>query len=321
MDIRNIIHQKKENRKKRNLIITITIIILLLLFLLASSISKNRNKPQYNIWDNIQISGTIVSDNNYPTNTHKIFNHRQEFGLKSSSINLNNLIDKPLILNWTIESISKKYPLLNINNIKDPESKLIINDNKYFFTNELISFDFSQDTEIKAQKIDWKIQVHYQDKWVVSFETFICNKITPTQDCEKMIESYINNLNERFTTYQGYTFYKLNETSWITFNNTTLWYIVKTTDNDFLLNISHLINIVDSNFLAKNKSQLIKDNCKIQSWIYLDIFDKIETQIIDENLFKFDISGITNKQERYNCKLIIDIWNNRNIKNTTLNKI
>jgi hypothetical protein len=136
-----------------------------------------------------------------------------------------------------------------------------------------------------------------------------------------MIKWYIDNLNERFTTYQGYTFYKLNDNSWITFNNKTLWYIVKTTDNDFLLSISHLINILDSTFLARNKFQLIKDNCIIESWIYLDIFDKIETQIIDENLVRFDISGLTNKQERYSCKLIIDLWDNRNIKNITLNEI
>jgi hypothetical protein len=55
-------------------------------------------------------------------------------------------------LSGTIDSISKKYPLLDIQNIKDPEAKLIIENNKYFFTNELISFDFSQDTDIKVEK-------------------------------------------------------------------------------------------------------------------------------------------------------------------------
>lgn len=321
MDVRNIIHQKKENKKQNTLIFAISIIVIIFITILISNIIKSDNKIKYNIWDNIQISGTIVTDDNYPINTHKIYNDTMTFGLKSSNINLNNIIDKIIIIDWTIDDIDHKQPILSINNIKDPKAKLIIDNNKYFFTNELISFDFSQDTDIRAEKTNWYIQIYYQDQPIVSIETFICNKITPTQDCDNMIYTYTKNLNEMFTTYLWYTFYKNNENSWITFNNKTLWYIVKTTDNDFLLSISHLINIVNSSFIAEHKKDLITENCVVKSWVYLNTFDSIKTQIIDENLVKFDISWLTNEWQRINCKLITSIRDDRDIKNVTRNEI
>jgi hypothetical protein len=100
---------------------------------------------------------------------------------------------------------------------------------------------------------------------MITIETFICNKVTPTQNCEKLIYTYTNNLNEMFTTYLGYTFYKNKKNSRVTFNNQTLGYIVKAENNEFLLSISHLINIVDSKFLAENKKELIKEYCVDQS--------------------------------------------------------
>lgn len=321
MDIRNILHQKKENKKKKTLIFTIWFIVIILITLLVLNIVKDNNKLKHNIGDIIQISWTIINDNNYPINTHKIFNQIDSFGIKSSSVNLNNLINKPVIINWIIESIYTKNPILKITNIKDPDNKIIINDNRYFFTRELISLDFSQDTDIRAEKENGQIQIYYQDEPVISIETFICNKITPSQDCENMISNYKKNLNEMFTTYLWYTFYKIDENSRITFNNKTLWYIVKTKNNDFLLNISHLLNIIDSSFIAKQKQDLIKNNCVLSSWIYINTIDSINTQIIDEDLIKFEITWLSKNYNRLGCKLIINVRDNWDIKNSVTNEI
>ncbi len=321
MDIRNILHKKKESKRHTIILFIAITVILFFLVVLLSNIFKNRNKITYNIWDTIQISGVIVQDSNYPVNTHKIFNNNASFGIKSSTTNLNNLIDQHLTLNWTINDISTKYPILNIDNIKNSKSNLIITDNKYFFTNELISFDFSQDTDIRAEKTNNQIQIYYQDNPIVSVETFICNKVTPTQNCEQLIYTYTNNLNEMFTTFLWYTFYKNKENSRVTFNNQTLWYIIKTTNHDFLLDISHLINIVDSKFIAENKKELITDNCVGSSGEYLKQIQKISTQIIDQELTRFDIDGISNKKNKVNCKLTLNIRDNWDIKNSILNYI
>ncbi len=321
MDIRNILHKKKETKQQRIMLFIIIAIILFLISLLLLNIAKNNKKPTYNIWDTIQISGTIILDNNYPINTHQIFNNQVSFWLKTSTTNLNNFIDQQVIVNGTIDDIATKYPILNISDIKDPLSKLIVTDNEYFFTNELISFDFSQDTDIRAEKIDNHIQIYYQNEPVISIETFICNKVTPTQNCEQLIYTYTNNLNEMFTTFLGYTFYKNKENSRVTFNNQTLGYIIKTIDHDFLLDISHLIKIIDSKFVAENKKELINKHCTNLSGEYLKQINKISTQIIDQNLTRFDIDGNTDQDKKVNCKITIDIRDNWEVKNQSLNYI
>jgi len=155
---------------------------------------------------------------------------------------------------------------------------------------------------------------------MISVETFICNKVTPTQDCEQLTYSYNKNLNEMFTTFLWYTFYKNKEQTWITFNDQTIWYIFKTTNNDFLLDISHLINIIDSKFIVENKNKLIKDNCKKWSGNYLENINKLSLEIIDTNLTKVNVDWINNSKDNINCKLTIDIRNDRKVKNSILNK-
>jgi len=162
MDIRNILNKKKENKKRSIMIISITIIILLMTIFPIINISKNNNTIKYKVWDQISINWYITQEDNYPTNTHIISNETTTFWLKTSSINLNNLLNKDITIEGTIDNIDNKYPILTIKNIKDKKSKLIIHDNKYFFTNDLISFDFSQDPDITADEKNNHIKIYYQ---------------------------------------------------------------------------------------------------------------------------------------------------------------
>jgi hypothetical protein len=318
MDIKNFLHQKKENKKKKLMFWTIIFIVIIFVILLFHFIKKDQKKISYNIWDEISIQWEIKIDNNYPISTHKISNEHISFGLKSSKINLNNFLDKDLTINWEITEISLKMPILNISNIKIPESKLIINENKYFFTNELILFDFSKDIDIKAQR-EWKnIVIYYQNEPMVFLETFVCSKITPTQNCEEMILTYTKNLNEMFNTFLGYIFYKNKENSWITFNENTIWYIFKTENNEFLLNISHLINIVNSKFILENKKDLIFNNCQNNYLSWFNNINKVSKEIIDNNLIKTNIELTNDKKEKINCKLTIDIREDWEVKNKNL---
>lgn len=315
MDIRNFLHQKKENQKRKFIFFLILWIIVLIILLFISLIKQNQNKIKYNIWDQISITWTISIDNNFPINTHKIKNDKISIGMKSSSMNLNNFLHKNIIINWSIKNISDKLPILEIENIKEPKSKLIINQNKYFFTNELISFDFSKDIDIKAEKTWGNISIYYQNEPIIQIETFICSKVTPTQDCELMSYNYSKNLNEMFTTFLWYTFYQNKENSWVTFNENTIWYIFKTSDNNFLLNISHLINIINSKFILENKKDLILDNCKNGDGDGYENINKLSKEIIDDELIKIDVEWNTKIWTDLKCKLTIDVWDNREIKN------
>ncbi len=320
MDIKNFLHQKKENKKRQIMILSIFSFGVLLIIILGFFIKKDQKKIVYSIWDAISINWKISYDNNFPINTHKITDKEQSFWLKSSDINLNNLVNKNIVLNWEIIDISIKHPILQIKNIKLPESKVIINENRYFFTNELISFDFSKDIDLKAERTWRNITIYYQNEPVLSVETFVCSKITPTQNCEEMIMNYSRNLNEMFTTYFWYTFYKNKENSRVTFNENTIWYVFKTSDNNFLLNISHLINIINSKFITENKQDIIFDNCIDWSGNQLKTINRLSKEIIDENLTRIDIEWLDTQKESMKCKLTVDIRNDREIKTSNISK-
>lgn len=315
MDIRNFLHQKKENKKRNFMFFLILFFVLLFITIFVFLVYKDKKQIKYSMWDEVSIEWIVYIDNNFPINTHKIKNENTSLWMKSSSTNLNNFLNKDIVINWKIKNISNEIPILDINNIKDPSSKLIINWNKYFFTNELISFDFSKDIDIKAERTWRNIVIYYQNEPLVWIETFICSKVTPTQDCEKMNYNYTKNLNEMFTTFLWYTFYKNKENSRVTFNENTIWYIFKTTDNNFLLNISHLINIINSKFILENKKDLIIENCKNENWEWYENINKLSKEIIDDNLIKIEIEWFTTDQTDLKCKLTIDVRDDREIKN------
>lgn len=319
MDIKNFLRQKKENKKKRTMwaiIILVTISILLALFFF---VIKNYTKIIYEVWDQITIEWRIIPDNNFPVYTHSISDLEQSFWLKSSTINLNNFVDKNLIINWQISELSNKLPVLQITNIKMPHSKMIVKDNKYFFTNELVSFDFSKDLDLSAEKTGRNINIYYQGEPILSMETFVCSKITPTQNCEEMVVNYTKNLNEMFTTYLGYFFYKNKEKTWVTLNDNTIWYIFKTSDNNTLLNLSHLINIINSKFILEHKQDLILKHCSDEdNNIKTKSINNLSKEIIDENLIRIRVEWVSTDWEHLECRLTVSIRDDREVKTSQL---
>jgi len=152
MDIRNILEKKKENKTKQ---IRISILMLFILWILATLIfliHTENTKIIYNIWDHVSVRWELLADDNYPTNTHKVFDWKTTFGIKSSSMNLNNFLWEYVEFEWDILWINWNHPIIHISSIKLPNEKLIVSENKYFFTQDLISFDFSKENEIYAKK-------------------------------------------------------------------------------------------------------------------------------------------------------------------------
>ena len=313
MDIRNILHQKKENKAQKFRFFLLIILCILILYILWVLIYKDKNREEYFIWEEISAEGILEIHNNYPTNTHKLISGKKIYGLKSSSININKFIKDKVSIKGNISTITNDFPVIEINNLSIPDKKVKISNNIYSFSKDLLYFDFSQEKEFYAEK-EWNsITIYQQDTPVLEIDTFICNKVAPSQDCEGLIESYKKNDNEFFSSYRWDVFYKISDNKRITFNDNTLWYIIKTIDDDFLLNISHLINIINADFISKNKKDFIVNSCNEwdnQNWT----IQEIKKDIIDSDLIKID-TKLSKNWDNINCKLNIDIYNDREVKN------
>ena len=319
MDIKNFLYQKKEKKSKNIwLIITAIIILSFLISIIILNKTDTKHHIDHFIWEKISVNWLISYDNNYPTNTHKISNSTESFWLKESSINLNNYLDTKVEIEGNISEITNKYPILLISKIKIPSYKLSISNNRFFYTDKLISFDFSNDTDVYSKKDLWWIIIYYQNEPILYVDTFICNNIIDTQNCNKMKESFIINPAETFQSTLWYTFYRYKENSWITFNDDNLWYIFTANNDDDILNLSHSIYIVDSNFILHNKRDFILSGCS-NSNITMTKISQISKWILDDNLIKLNINWADKSWQKISCKLNINIFNDWEIVNTTLN--
>jgi len=222
-----------------------------------------------------------------------------------------------VVIEWNINEITEKYPLLTISTLKIPSYKLLISNNKYFYTRDLISFDFEKDIDVYSKKTWGQIIIYYKDEPMLYIDTFICSNMSEVQNCEKMKMNYIMNLAETFVSTLWYTFYRYKENSWVAFNDDNIWYIFTTETDDDLLNLSHFINIVDSNFLWVNKKDLILSWCSNED-INLVKISEITKWILDDNLIKITVHWTDWNKNKVSCKLNIDIFDNWNIVNSSI---
>ena len=318
MDIKSFLYKKKEKKAENIWLVVIAIIVVLFLVgIIVLNKTDNVQPVDYFIWEKISTFWIVSYDNNYPTNTHKISNTWEVFGLKDSSINLNNFLDTDVKIDWSISEITNKYPILTISTLKIPSYRLSISDNKYFYTRDLISFDFSKDIDVYSKKDWWKIVVYYQDDPILQVEPFLCSNVNDSQNCEKMKMNYIVNLTETFESALWYTFYKNKENSRVTFNDNNIWYKFKVNSDSEIINLSHLINIVNSDFFRVYKKDLLLSWCS-KDEIELKEITSIEKWIIDDELIRLSIKRKTKEWKIANCKLNINIFDNRNIVNSSI---
>ncbi len=318
MDIGSFLYQKKEKKAKNiRLIVTTIIILSFLIGIILLNRTDTRQNFDYFIWEKISTEWKIFYDNNYPTNTHKLVNEKESFWLKDNKINLNNFLDTDVIIDGNINEITQKYPILTISKLKIPSYKLSISDNKYFYTKDLISFDFEKDIDVYSNKIGGQIIIYYKEEPMLYVDTFICSNVTEIQNCEKMKMNYILDLSETFVSTLWYTFYKNNENSWVAFNDDNIWYIFKANSDDDLLNLSHFIYIVDSKFLSVNKDDLILSGCSNEN-IKMEKISEITKWILDDNLIKVSVYWTDVQKNKIICKLNIDIFDDWNIINSSI---
>jgi hypothetical protein len=319
MDIRNILHKKEENKTKKVRLIVLIIFCLGIAYIIGMLVYKDKAKTNYFLWEELNEYGTLEVHNNYPLNTHKLITENGIFWLISSTLNINNFLDDKIEVHWYVSNITKEFPIIEIDNISIPDKNVKVKNNIYSFTNELVYLDFSQEKEFYATKNGQTITIYHQNSPVIEIETFFCSKITHTQNCEELIESYKNNDNEFFASYWWNVFYKIEENKRAAFNDNTLWYIIKVTDEDLLLNMSHLINIIDTTFIANSKKDFILTNCM---WEDVDptvwAISEVKKEVLDSDLIKLEITLSDLLWNTNTCKLNIDVYDDRSIKNKSI---
>jgi hypothetical protein len=260
---------------------------------------------------------TIKNDNQFPLYTHAITNDDGEkVYVKSTSINLNAQKGEIEIV-WEVKEYYKDSPIIEVDTIKFKNQWLIIKNNAYLFVNDLLYLDFSNQPQLTANKVDKDINVYFDWKKIFSTERFLCSRILKNKSCNYLIQDYNTNQKESFDSYRWYTFYKHGTGLRTTFDGDTFGYIFKGIEDDVLLSISSMIRIVDKNFITKNKSDKIKENCKNNNW-YLDHFSFAKTELKENNNISITIDWETNKWKRMECILTMDIRNEREVTKASI---
>ena len=262
--------------------------------------------PQFAIGDPLNVEGTINAENNFPHYTHILTTQSGEsYGVRSSTLNLNKFTGV-VEIGGTMQEIYKSLPIIESNSIKLPDQYLVIKNNTYFFTKDLLYFDFDQQPGFKARKDDNTIEVYFENTKLASFEPFLCNKVVKDQNCEQLLLDLRYDATENFVSYDGYDYFRYGTGKWITFNNNILGYVVTTEDDERLLDLSNAIKIIDRAFVVKNKDDLMKMACQTGEEKFISVNDYKYAQL-DPTHVEITLYGTTTSHYESNCRVAFNL--------------
>lgn len=314
MLIRNFTGEKKK-RKRKILLVTIIIGLALIIFNRKFTNFDGNSWPQkeYKIGDKVSVEGIIKQENNFPHYTHKLNTERQTIRLKSTVINLNTYTNKNIGIAGQVNEIYKGTPVIDVSSIDDSENHLFIKNNKYIFGKELLLLDFSKQPNMSASKSGHDISITYQWNTIMNIETFGCTKVTSNNDCKKILFDYQVGEKDNFVSFLWYTFYRHEKNNRISFNNELYGYIFKPDSDDTILNISHMIYIIDKNFLLEFKKNLIDQYC-IKDDEKLTNIQESTLEILDNDLVKRTVQGDISWWKKSTCKLVLNLTKDRKVE-------
>lgn len=298
---------KKTNKTSKRIVF-----ICLILILVAVLLSSNKYFNKINLftsnysWNNYTNIEWIIEKfkkawyNEYylKTTTYRIL-------LKEYPEGIDYFLGKNILLQWEIKTLSNNQFFL-IKVLKDLDNNVII-DNKYtyFFLDELLLIKTKEIHWILPIKVWNEIVIYYKNNPLVKISVFWCSKISSSRDCQKLIDDFDLHENEYFNSYNGLFYYKINDNRREFFNDTFLWYYIQTKDDSVLLNLSSIIEVIDSNYIFNNYKDIILMNCK-------NLINIEDTKILwkDWNILSVNVIWRNKLKEKNECKLKLDIFNN-----------
>jgi len=263
-------------------------------------------------WSTITATGIIQTDNNFPIHTHSLLlSDQSKIGLRSATINLNNFLGQ-FEIQWSIHTIEKWMPSIDISALKNSNARYIVKDNIYTYLKQQIIINLQNLLSIYSFSDANNIYIIADKLPIVTIAHIDCQETTNNQQCESY-QSLINNSNtQRFISSIGITFYKVKEWVRTIFHNNNSIYILTGDTDDDIIDFSNTIDLLDWPYILEKYKEEIFASCEELENI---------TQITSEGSAQWvdvSITGTDTKKETLGCKISIDLRNELWIVNVSL---
>lgn len=250
---------KKQNKSKKRLIYVLSIVIIVIIFGVYRKINFWWDSLSWNNYTDIK--WVIEKINKIWYSEYFFKKNKSKLLLKNYPKNIDNLIWNNVVAKWEIKNIDNNQIFI-LKSIKDLDNNIVIEKNIYTFTNELLNINAGEMPWIVLYR-EWdKIIIYYKDKLLMEISTFECSKVSSSRNCKEMIDDFDLDENEYFNSYNWLVYYKIDENKRIFFNDMLLWYYINTKRDDELLNISSIIEVIDSDYIRDNKKDLLSKPCR-----------------------------------------------------------
>ena len=263
-------------------------------------------------WKEIQTTGTIQPDNNFPLYTHSIIlEDWSKIWLKSSTINL-NIFSGIFNVIWTVSSIQKWLPIINVEYVRDMARKYIVENNVYTYIPEQIIINLDNLWTIYSFSETWNIYIISDNIPVITIRTFSCDSENPSTDCEWYRNNALRQQSDSFISDRWVSFYKIDDGKRIAFNEIKLGYIIEWDDDENIIDFSSTIQPINSAYIIRQYKNEIFSNC--------DEIEQINTASIQKNGDMLDITvqWIDNQRSNVWCNISIDLRDRKWITNVSI---
>lgn len=263
-------------------------------------------------WSTITATGIIQVDNNFPIHTHSLLlSNQSKIGLRSTTINLNNFLGE-FEIQWTIHTVEKGTPSVDVDMLKNRSSSYIIKDNIYTYLKQQIIINLQNLVSIYSFSDANNIYIITDGLPIVTIAYIDCKETAKQEQCESYQNLINNSSTQRFTAPTGITFYKVKEWVWTIFHNDNKIYILTSDTDDDIIDFSNTIDLLDWPYVLEKYQEEIFASCA-----ELDNITQVTTEKSQQWVI-IAITGTDRKKETLGCKISIDLRNELWVTNVSL---
>ena len=284
--------------------------VMVILILFAIFYKYNNKLGQIRFWrDNLSwsnytnVKGMVEKVDKMWYSEYFLKIDEEKIFLKNYPQNIGNLIWNNVLVRWEMKE-NNEGQIFFIKSLKDLDNNTLVEDNIYTFTDELLILNAKDTPWIVAYKQGDKIVIDYKNNHLIDISAFACSQISSSRDCKALINYFDLNENEYFNAYNWLVYYKINNNKRELFNDIFLWYYIDTKDDDILLNISSMIDVINSDYIFDNKKDFIIDNCED-----LMMIDDVNIVWKTENFLVANIRWKTTHKKQVACEITFDLMN------------
>ena len=284
--------------------------VMVILILFAIFYKYNNKLGQIRFWrDNLSwsnytnVKGMVEKVDKMWYSEYFLKIDEEKIFLKNYPQNIGNLIWNNVLVRWEMKE-NNEGQIFFIKSLKDLDNNTLVEDNIYTFTDELLILNAKDTPWIVAYKQGDKIVIDYKNNHLIDISAFACSQISSSRDCKALINYFDLNENEYFNAYNWLVYYKIHNNKRELFNDIFLWYYIDTKDDDILLNISSMIDVINSDYIFDNKKDFIIDNCED-----LMMIDDVNIVWKTENFLVVNIRWKTTHKKQVACEITFDLMN------------